>query len=183
MSQAPELPALRISTRYLVAVLLLAGLVSGRAIADETPRIKRISLMTPDIDRSIQFFTEVIGFGLDFEGTLPPNGEPFLGAVFNIDASLPLRRALLSTSQEPRGLFLIEHPNAPPPDAALPTAVVTVIQVDDLSELMARAERFGVSTTEMVTDVTPEGATFAEAMVTSPGGHALLLYQIGTTTN
>ena len=183
MSQAPELPALRISTRYLVAVLLLAGLVSGRAIADETPRIKRISLMTPDIDRSIQFFTEVIGFGLDFEGTLPPNGEPFLGAVFNIDASVSLRRALLSTSQEPRGLFLIEHPNAPPPDAALPTAVVTVIQVDDLSQAMARAERFGMPTTEMVTDVTPEGATFAEAMVTSPGGHALLLYQIGTATN
>jgi catechol 2,3-dioxygenase-like lactoylglutathione lyase family enzyme len=96
--------------------------------------------MTPDIDRSIQFFTEVIGFSLDFEGTLPPNGEPFLGAVFNIDASLPLRRALLSTSQEPRGLFLIEHPTAPLADAALPTAVVTVIQVDDLSELMARAD-------------------------------------------
>ena len=174
---------LRALTGGLIAVFLLAGLVSGQAIADETPRIKRISLMTPDIDRSIQFFTEVIGFGLDFEGTLPPNGEPFLGAVFNIDASLPLRRALLSTSQEPRGLFLIEHPNAPPPDAALPTAVVTVIQVDELSQAMARAERFGMPTTEMVTDMTPEGATFAEAMVTSPGGHALLLYQIGTATN
>jgi hypothetical protein len=55
--------------------------------------------------------------------------------------------------------------------------------VDDLSETMARAERFGVPTTEMVTDVTPEGATFAEAMVTSPGGHALLLYQIGIEAN
>ena len=183
MSQAPPVPTPRTGARGLVAVLLLAWLVSGQVMADETPRIKRISLMTADIDQSIQFFTEVIGFSLDFEGTLPPNGEPFLGTVFNIDASVPLRRALLSTSQEPRGLFLIEHPNAPPPDAALPMAVVTVIQVDDLSESMARAERFGVSTTEMVTDVTPVGATFAEAMVTSPGGHALLLYQIVTTTN
>ena len=170
-------------TGGLVAALFLAGLVSEEVMADETPRIKRISLMTADIDQSIQFFTEVIGFSLDFEGTLPPNGEPFLGTVFNIDASVPLRRALLSTSQEPRGLFLIEHPNAPPPDTALPTAVVTVIHVDDLSRAMVRAERFGVSITETVTDVTPEGATFAEAMVTSPGGHALLLYQIGTATN
>ena len=183
MSQAPPILTLRALTGGLVAALLLAGLVSEEVMADETPRIKRVSLMTSDIDRSIQFFTEVIGFSLDFEGTLPPNGEPFLGAVFNIDASVPLRRALLSTSREPRGLFLIEHPNAPPADAALPTAVVTVIQVDDLSETMARAERFGIPTTEMVTDVTPEGATFAEAMVTSPGGHALLLYQIGTATN
>ena len=69
----------------------------GTVIANETARIKRISLMTPDIDRSIQFFTEVVGFSLDFEGTLPPNGEPFLGEVFNIDASVPIRRALLST--------------------------------------------------------------------------------------
>ena len=174
---------LRALTGGLVAVLLLAWLVSGQVMADETPRIKRISLMTPDIDQSIQFFTEVIGFSLDFEGTLPPNGEPFLGKVFNIDASVPLRRALLSTSQEPRGLFLIEHPNAPPPDTALPTAVVTVIHVDDLSRTMVRAERFGVSISETVTDVTPEGATFAEAMVTSPGGHALLLYQIGIAAN
>ena len=174
---------LRALTGGLVAVLLLAWLVSGQVMADETPRIKRISLMTADIDQSIQFFTEVIGFSLDFEGTLPPNGEPFLGTVFNIDASVPLRRALLSTSQEPRGLFLIEHPNAPPPDTALPTAVVTVIHVDDLSRTMVRAERFGVSITETVTDVTPEGATFAEAMVTSPGGHALLLYQIGIAAN
>ena len=118
--------------------------------------------MTSDIDRSIQFFTEVVGFSLDFEGTLPPNGEPFLGEVFNIDASVPIRRALLSTSREPRGLFLIEHPNAPPPNASLPTAIVTVIQVDDLSETMARAERFGVSTTATVTDVTPEVAHFVE---------------------
>ncbi len=171
------------STRGFVAALLLARHVFGEVIADETARIKRISLMTSDIDRSIQFFTEVIGFSLDFDGTLPPNGEPFPGAVFNIDASLPLRRALLSTSQEPRGLFLIEHPNAPTPDASLPRTVVTVIEVDDLSETMARAERFGVSTTAMVTDVTPEGSSFAEGMVTSPGCHAMLLYQIGIAAN
>ncbi len=177
------MPTPRTGVRGLVAVLLLAGLISGYVSANETARIKRISLMTSDIDRSIQFFTEVIGFSLDFEGTLPPNGEPFLGAVFNIDASLPLRRALLSTSKEPRGLFLIEHANTLPANAALPTAVVTVIQVDNLSETMARAERFGVPITEMVTDVTPEGATFAEAMVTSPGGHALLLYQIAFAAN
>ena len=179
MSQAPPVPTIGTGARALVAVLLLAGLVPGQVIADEAPRIKRISFMTPDIDRSIQFFTEVVGFSLDFEGTLPPNGEPFLGEVFNIDASVPIRRALLSTSREPRGLFLIEHPNAPPPDAALPTAVVTVIQVDDLSATVARAARFGASTSDTVSDVTPEGATFREAMITSPGGHAILVYQIG----
>ena len=74
---------------------------------------------------------------------------------------------------------MIEHPNAPPPNASLPTAIVTVIQVDDLSATVARAARFGASTSDTVSDVTPEGATFREAMITSPGGHAILVYQIG----
>ena len=71
---------------HLIAVAVLSVVIMGTASA-QTSRIKRISLMTPDLDRSIAFFTEVIGFTLDFEGTLPPGGEPFLGPVFNIDAS------------------------------------------------------------------------------------------------
>ena len=95
-----------------VSMCFLCAVVTTTAQA-QTARIKRISLMTPDLDRSIEFFTEVVGFTLDFEGTLPPGGEPFLGPVFNIDVSRPIRRALLSTETEPRGLFLIEHPRSP----------------------------------------------------------------------
>ena len=72
----------------------LIGFVLASTALRETARIKRISLMTRDLDRSVAFFTEVVGFGLDFEGTLPANGEPFLGPVFNIDASQPIRRAI-----------------------------------------------------------------------------------------
>ena len=82
----------------------------------QTARIKRISLMTPELDRSIAFFTELVGFTLDFEGTLLPGAEPFLGPVFNIDVSRPICRALLSTETEPRRLFLIEHPRSPRAD-------------------------------------------------------------------
>ena len=100
-------------------MFLLCCLLAVSAEA-QTSRIKRISLMTPDLDQSIAFFTGVIGFTIEYEGTLPPGGEPFLGPVFNIDASKPIRRALLSTSTEARGLFLIEHPEAPAPDPAKP---------------------------------------------------------------
>ena len=144
----------------------------------QTSRIKRISLMTPDLDQSIAFFTGVVGFTLDFEGTLPPGGEPFLGPVFNIDAAKPIRRALLSTSTEARGLFLIEHPEAPAPDPSRPTAVVTVVEVESIDNTLALAEAAGVPVSETVTDVTPEGMRFSEAMITSPGGHAILVYEL-----
>ena len=115
---------------------------------------------------------------LDFEGTLPPGGEPFLGPVFNIDASKPIRRALLSTSTEARGLFLIEHPEAPAPDSDKPTAVVTVVEVESIDHTLARAEAAGAPVSETVTDITPEGMRFSEAMITTPGGHAILVYEL-----
>jgi catechol 2,3-dioxygenase-like lactoylglutathione lyase family enzyme len=161
----------------LIGMALLCCLLAVPAEA-QTSRIKRISLMTPDLDQSISFFTRVIGFTLNYEGTLPPGGEPFLGPVFNIDASKPIRRALLSTSTEARGLFLIEHPEAPAPDPDKPTAVVTVIEVESIDNTLALAAAAGAPVSETVTDVTPEGMLFSEAMITSPGGHAILVYEL-----
>jgi catechol 2,3-dioxygenase-like lactoylglutathione lyase family enzyme len=163
----------------LIGTALLCFLLAVSAEA-QTSRIKRISLMTPDLDQSMAFFTEVIGFTLDFEGTLPPGGEPFLGPVFNIDASKPIRRALLSTSTEARGLFLIEHPEAPTLDPDKPTAVVTVVEVESIDKTLAFAEAAGAPVSETVTDVTPEGMRFSEAMITSPGGHAILVYELSS---
>ena len=166
---------LRLALSCLLAAVL--SLTSHSVTASESPRIKRISLMTSDLDQSIAFFTEVIGFTLDFEGTLPPNTEPFLGPVFNVDSAQPIRRALLSTATEPRGLFLMEHLQMPLLDKTAPRPVVTVVQVDDLAETLDRATQFGSDVSEVITDTSPEGASFAEALVMSPSGHAILVYQ------
>ena len=167
----------RVPWPQLIGMALLCCLLAVSAEA-QTSRIKRISLMTPDLDQSIAFFTGVVGFAIEYEGTLPPGGEPFLGPVFNIDASKPIRRALLSTSTEARGLFLIEHPEAPAPDPAKPTAVVTVVEVESIDNTLALAAAAGAPVSETVTDVTPEGMRFSEAMITSPGGHAILVYEL-----
>ena len=166
-----------ITSTMACLIAFICTSIGNTAIASDSPRIKRISLMTTDLDQSIAFFTEVIGFTLDFEGTLPANGEPFLGPVFNIDSDKPIRRALMSSATEPRGLFLIEHKPMPSPNATAPRSVVTVTQVDDLQATLLRAIEFGSETSDVVSDVTPEGASFAEALIMSPGGHAILIYQ------
>jgi hypothetical protein len=48
---------------------------------------------------------------------------------------------------------------------------------------MKAARIFGAPVSESVTDVTPEGMRFSEAMITSPGGHAILVYEIGSADN
>ena len=170
--------SLRTMTSIVACLIAFACTSIGNtAIASDSPRIKRISLMTADLDQSIGFFTEVIGFTLDFEGILPANSEPFLGPVFNIDSNKPIRRALLSTATEPRGLFLIEHKPMPSANATAPRSVVTVTQVDDIESTLLRAIEFGSETSDVVSDVTPEGASFAEALIMSPSGHAILIYQ------
>ena len=57
--------------------------------------------------------------------------------------------------------------------------MVTVVQVKSLEQTLARALAFGAPISQTEKDVTPEGVSFNEAMITSPGGHAILVYQVG----
>ena len=45
-------------------------------------------------------------------------------------------------------------------------------------EALAPYEAAGAPVSEAVTDVTPEGMRFSEAMITSPAGHAILVYEL-----
>ena len=56
--------------------------------------------------------------------------------------------------------------------------MVTVVEVKSIDETLALARAAGAPVSETVTDVTPEGMRFSEAMITSPGGHALLVYEL-----
>ena len=62
-----------LSRGLLIGAFLMFYLLAV-SVSAQTSRVKRISLMTPNLDQTIAFFTEVIGFKLDFEGTLPPGG-------------------------------------------------------------------------------------------------------------
>jgi hypothetical protein len=85
--------------------------------------------------------------------------------------------------RNPAGFFLIEHPDTPLANPLVPTAVVTVVEVADIQATLNRAAKFGAPVSETVTDTTPEGMRFSEAMITSPGGHAILVYEIGALSD
>ena len=56
---------------------------------------------------------------------------------------------------------------------------MTVLEVSDIQQTLARAQAFGAPVSETETDVTPEGAPFSEAMITSPAGTRFSVYQVG----
>ena len=53
------------------SIILLAE-NNEEAPKNHNARIKRISLMTQNLEESLNFFTMVIGFTIDFKGTLSP---------------------------------------------------------------------------------------------------------------
>jgi hypothetical protein len=57
------------------------------------------------------------------------------------------------------------------------------VQVENIEKTLEAARVFGAPISETVTDVTPEGMRFIEAMITSPGGHAILVYELGSAEN
>ena len=59
------------------------------------------------------FFTEVVGFTLDFEGTLPPGGAPFWARFLILMCHADPPGSAVYRKTEPRGLFLVEHPRSP----------------------------------------------------------------------
>ncbi len=123
------------------------------------------------------------GLTLDFEGTLPSGGEPFLGPVLKIDASQSIRRAMLSTKRESRGLFLIGYTAMSPSISEAVNGAVTVFHVPDLYWTLASAGEFGTLNRDVVTDVTPQGLTFGEELLSNPGGYAVRIYAEGVSAN
>ena len=88
------------------------------------------------------------------------------------DKTSPLRRVLLTQDKLIKMVVILFFQQV----------VVTVVQVSRIERTLARAQAFGAPFSETVTDVTPEGVPFSEAMITSPGGHAILVYQVGESS-
>ena len=82
---------------------------------------------------------------------------------------------MLSTKRESRGLFLIGYTAMSPSIGEAVNAAVTVLHVPDLYWTLASAREFGTPDSDGVTDVSPEGLTFGEELLSSPDGHTVLI--------
>ena len=56
--------------------------------------------------------------------------------------------------------------------------VITVVEVESIDNTLALAAAAGAPVSETVTDFTPKGMIFSEAMVTIPGGHARSVFEL-----
>ena len=90
---------------------------------------------------------------------------------------------MLSTKRESRGLFWIGYKAMSPSIGEAVNAAVTVLHVPDLYWILASAGEFGTLNRDVVTDVTPEGLSFGEELLSSLGGYAVRIYAEGVSAN
>jgi sulfatase modifying factor 1 len=151
--------------------------VSGSQTTDDKARIKRLALQVPDLDRAVLFFRDVVGFTVEMEGVIKAGAEPYLHMIFNSDPEKTVRRALFSTATEQRGLFVVENKNLPAYVPGAARAFATVIEVSSILAIKSRAEAAGFHTEQHQVSTTPDGTSFAEMIITGPGGNAILVFE------
>jgi catechol 2,3-dioxygenase-like lactoylglutathione lyase family enzyme len=143
----------------------------------KTMRIKRTTLLVHDLQRSIDFYTEVMGLEL-YDAEYEYNTEPdsYGYPLFNIPKGARKRMALFNTSDEVRGFAIEEVVDFEWQVQQAPRTAVALFETDDIRGLEARLREGGY------TVFTPAagaayGTQFIEIGFLDPDGHLLAAYQ------
>lgn len=154
------------------------GKLRGRTL-----RVKRPLLLVRDLERSIGFYVDLVGFELySIEDTYDRRPESMGYALFNIEPGARKRMAMLNTSAEVRGLTLQEVRDMDWGVQQHPRTGTVLLETDDLRGIVARAQAAGFQVIEPEAGAIPASVgvpalRFMEGGIIDPDGHVLALVQ------
>jgi catechol 2,3-dioxygenase-like lactoylglutathione lyase family enzyme len=151
-------------------------------------RIKRPLLIVKNLERSVEFYVDVIGLELySIEDTYNRDPASLGYEMFNITPGSRKRMALLNTSDEVRGMTLQEVLDMDFEVAQHPRTSTILFETDELLAIRSRASVAGFPIVEPVlghipaTDKAPE-LRFMEFGIIDPDGHAVAFFQYFNST-
>ncbi|MGI9233973.1 MAG: VOC family protein [Woeseiaceae bacterium] len=154
------------------------GKLEGRLL-----RIKRPLFIVQDLQRSLDFYVDVVGLEVyEVEATFNRDPESLGYQMFNIPKGEPKRMATLNTSNEVRGMTLQEVPEMDIAVGQSPRTHTVLFETDDVLGIRMRAERAGFTIIEPVlgdipaTDRSPR-LRFVEFGIVDPDGHVVAFFQ------
>lgn len=154
------------------------GKLAGRLL-----RIKRPLFIVQDLQRSLDFYVDVVGLEVyEVEATFNRDPESLGYKMFNIPKGEPKRMATLNTSNEVRGMTLQEVPEMDITVGQSPRTHTVLFETDDVLGIQMRAERAGFEIIEPVlgdiaaTDRSPR-LRFVEFGIVDPDGHIVAFFQ------
>lgn len=141
-----------------------------------TPTFQRATLIVADLDRSLGFYRDVLGFHVEFIKESEPTSYSY--TVFGIPKTSPMRFATLSSPTQQRVLALIEAKGMEFPQQTWPRTTCTVIRADNMDEVKAKFTAMAIKMFPEEILKTQDGRIGRELGVLDPDGHLCVLYTI-----
>ena len=145
---------------------------------NESLRFQRGNYVVRDIERSLTFYRDVLGFNLDF--ILDSPNDSYSYPVFEIEKSNKLRFAVLSTEEQVRVMALTEVPTELEPQP-LPRRAAIVLEVGDVDAVCAGADAIGLHVHAEEELHTHDGRVGREVGIVDFDGNLVVIYHIPKT--
>lgn len=141
-------------------------------------RLQRANFVVRDIERSLAFYRDVLGFEVAFVKDSPEDSYSY--PVFEIDRSHKLRFAVLSTGQQLRVMALTEVPVDLPPTPN-PRRAAIVLEVGDVDAVCDGARAAGLKVYDEEALHTHDGRIGREVGIVDYDGNLVVIYKIATS--
>ncbi len=138
-------------------------------------RFQRGNFVVSDLDRSVEFYTNVLGMDLDFVKESEPDSYSYI--VFNISRERRLRFAMLSYPDQARVMALTEIDGELDP-LQQPIRSAIVIEVPDFDGTVTRAEDYSCHVFPEEQLLTPDGREGRQVGIQDPDGNLIVIYFI-----
>ena len=167
----PDAPYLRDST------------LSQEPVKGKLLRVKRPLVIVSNLERSLDFYVDVIGLEVYKIDPYYNKDPASLGyELFDVEPGARKRMAMLNTSDEIRGMTIQEVRDVPVEFNDRPRPFTVLFETDDLLNIRARAAKAGHRVIEPVlaeipeTDAAPR-LRFLEFGVVDPDNHVMSFFQ------
>lgn len=145
----------------------------------EKPRIRfqRANYVVSNLDRSLEFYSGVLGLTLDFVEISEKDSYSY--PVFEIPVDAKVRFAVLSAPDQPRVMALTEITDAEICVPDHPRRAAIVLETSDIEGIGAAARKSGFFVYQQVDFQTHDGRPGKEMGIVDADGNLSVLYQLG----
>ncbi len=138
-------------------------------------RFQRANFVVSDLDRSLGFYRDVLGFEVAF--VKDSDSASYSYPVFEIARDAAIRFAVLSAPDQPRVMALTEV-STPLPELPMPRRSAIVLEVGDVDAVVAAARNAGCHVYAEGELLTHDGRRGREVGIADYDGNLTVIYKI-----
>jgi len=140
-----------------------------------TPRFQRSNFLVSNLDRSLTFYCDILGFELAFSKDSEPDSYSY--DVFEIPKDKKLRFAVLSSPTQARVMALTEASGELDPPV-FPRRSAIVVEIPEIDEVVEKSTAAGLTVYHEDHLLTQDGREGREVGIVDYDGNLVVIYYI-----